>query len=353
MRIAQVASIASPVRRVGSDSIESVVWLLARELTRRGHEVTTFGCAGSEVDGEVVVTLPGRYARDGSPGDWRLCEWINVCRAVADADRFDLIHSHNYLWGMPLAPLCACPMLHTLHVSPYPDNAFIWSSYPEQWVTAISRFQWSEFPQFSPAAVIPHAVDESQFTFRAQPDDYLLYLGRFTQGKGPLVAIETARKLDMRLLLAGPRADYFTEVIEPYVDGRLVQYVGPVHGAQRDALLGGASALVYPVQSPEPFGLVLVEAMMCGTPSAAIAIGAVPEVIEDGISGACCRDSSDLSAAVSRAAALDRRIVRDSALQRFSPERMTQQYLDVYERLIRGDDPGTAVALAAVSRSNG
>jgi glycosyltransferase involved in cell wall biosynthesis len=336
VRIAQVATLASPVRRCGAHSIEGLVWLLARELTRLGHEVTTFATAGSQVDGELVVTLPGPYARDGAPGDWQLCEWLNICSAVSEAGKFDILHSHNYLWAMPLSRLCLCPIVHTLHVSPYDDAAFLWSRHPDAWVTAISKSQWSRFPQLTPAAVIPHAVDEEQFSFRAQPDDYLLYLGRFTSGKGPLTAIKVARQMGMRLLLAGPRNDYFAKVIEPHVDGHLIQYIGPVEGAQRDRVLGGAKVLLYPVQSPEPFGLVLIEAMMCGTPVAARAIGAVREVVEDGITGCHCvgRGIREFVHAVERAAKLDRSTVRGGAAARYSSASMADQYVAVYERLM-------------------
>ena len=118
MRIAQVATLSTPVRREGSDSIESLVWLLSRELIDMGHEVTVFACAGSEPPGELVATLPGPYARDGSPGNWQLCEWINLCRAVEQSGRFDVLHSHAYLWGLPLEGLSRAPLVHTLHVSP-------------------------------------------------------------------------------------------------------------------------------------------------------------------------------------------------------------------------------------------
>src|SRR5262245_46123619 len=113
MRIAQVSTVGTPVRRDGSDSIESLVWLLTRELTHLGHEVAVFAAAGSEVEGELVATLPGPYGTNGSPDDWQLCEWINLCRAMAESERFDLLHSHAYLWGLPLQALSRAPMLHT------------------------------------------------------------------------------------------------------------------------------------------------------------------------------------------------------------------------------------------------
>ena len=141
----------------GSGSVEGLVWLLARELTRLGHAVTVFAAAGSCVEGELVVTLPGPYAVNGAPGNWHLCEWINLCRAVEQSGRFDVLHSHAYLWGLPLQPLSKAPMVHTLHVCADEDVARLRAMAPDACVTAISRYQWSGFPALRPAAVIQHA----------------------------------------------------------------------------------------------------------------------------------------------------------------------------------------------------
>src|SRR5262245_46652356 len=218
MRIAQVSTLATPVRRERSDSIEYLVWLLSRELTRLGHEVTVFATAGSEVCGELVATLPGPYGTDGSPADWQLCEWVNLCGAVEQSGRFDVLHSHAYLWGLPLEPLSQAPMAHTLHVCPHPDAARLWAMRPGACVTAISHHHWSAFPELRPAAVIHHGVDAPQFTFRPEPEDYVCYLGRFTPGKGPLAAVAAARALGLRLLLAGPYSSYYQKRVEPLVD---------------------------------------------------------------------------------------------------------------------------------------
>src|SRR5213078_1460357 len=182
MRIAQVATLATPVRRERSDSIEYLVWLLSRELTRLGHEVTVFACAGSEVCGELVATLPGPYGTGGAPDDWQLCEWLNLCRAVEESGRFDVLHSHAYLWGLPLQALSRAPMIHTLHVRPFDDQVRLWSLIPDAHVTAVSNYQWSAFPQCTPRAVIYHGVDPEQFTLSTQPEDYLCFLGRFIPG---------------------------------------------------------------------------------------------------------------------------------------------------------------------------
>jgi glycosyltransferase involved in cell wall biosynthesis len=336
MRIAQISTLSTPVRREGSDSVESLVWLLSRELTRLGHEVTVFAAAGSEVCGELAATLPGPYGTAGAPGDWQLCEWVNLCRAVEQSARFDVLHSHAYLWGLPLQGLSRAPVVHTLHVMPYDDEARLRALAPGAWVTAVSHYQWSAFPDARPAAVIPHGVDPAQFTFRTAPEDYVCFLGRFIPGKGPVEAVAVAKSLGMRLLLAGPPNDYFRQHVEPLVDGRSVEYVGYVSGRERDRLLGGAKALLYPVQAPEPFGLVMVEAMMCGTPVAATAVGAAAEVVDDGVTGVSAPDAASLIERMPEVLRLDRARVRERAERRFSACRMAAQYAEVYAEATRG-----------------
>jgi len=334
MRIAQVSTLSAPVRRETGGSVESLLWLLTRELTRLGHEVTVFGCAGSECEGKLVTTMPGPYGTKGAFDDWQLCEWMNLARAVEQSGEFDVLHTHAYLWGLPLGPMSRAPMIHTLHIVPDENNAMLWRQYPSTSVTAISRNQWSEFPDLKPAAIIPHGVDVSDFTLREQPDDYVLYLGRFVSGKGPLHAVNAAKMLGLRLVLAGPENPYFREHIRPLVDGKQIDYAGYVSGAARDKLLGGARALLYPIQHPEAFGLVLVEAMLCGTPIAAVRLGAAPEIVEEGVTGCMADGMGEFSKAVLRALECDRRQVRQRAEQRFSAEQMARAYLELYERIL-------------------
>jgi glycosyltransferase involved in cell wall biosynthesis len=280
------------------------------------------------------VTLPGPYGTKDALDDWQLCEWVNLCRAVEQSTRFDLLHSHAYLWGLPLQPLSRAPMVHTLHIVPDDNSARLWSMAPAACVTAISKHQWSAYPELQPAAVVPHGVDLSQFTFQPQPEDYVCYLGRFTSGKGPCQAIAAARALGLRLRMAGPENGYFREQVKPLIDGKSVEYAGYVRGPARDKLLGGARALLYPIQYPEAFGLVLVEAMLCGTPVAAMGLGAAPEIIDQGISGSVAKSPEEFPRAVVEAMALDRARVRRQAEQRFSAERMARDYVRVYEKNI-------------------
>lgn len=333
MRIAQISTLSSPVRQDARGSVEALVWLLARELTRLGHEVTVFGCGGSDVPGEFVETLPGPYATAGTFDDWELCEWFNLCKAVEQSEQFDVLHSHAYLWGVPLEKFSRAPLLHTLHIVPDENAARLWSLSPNSNVTAISKSQWNAHPNLKPCAIIPHGVDVAQFTFQPEPGDYVCYLGRFVSGKGPLQAIAAARELGLRLVMAGPENPYFREKLKPLVDGKSVEYAGFVRGAERNKLLGGARALIYPIQYPEAFGLVLLEAMLCGTPVAAMGLGAAPEIVDEGVTGFTASAPADFLQAIQKALRLDRRGVRQQAEKKFSAERMAREYAAAYGRV--------------------
>jgi glycosyltransferase involved in cell wall biosynthesis len=334
MRIAQISTLSAPVCEESNGSVESFVWLLTRELIRLGHEVTVFGTADSDAPGKLVSTQPGAYGSNGAIDDWHLCEWLNIAGAVERSDQFDVLHSHAYLWGLPLSRISNAPMVHTTHIVPDEDAAKLRGLYPDAHVTGISQQQWSAFPHLKPEAVIHHGIDGAKFTLNENPDDYVCYLGRFVSGKGPRHAIATARSLGVRLLMAGPPNSYFKEQVQPLIDGRSVEYVGFVRGAERDKLLGGARALLYPIQHPESFGLVLLEAMLCGTPVAARRLGAVPELVDEGITGYSVTALEELGNAVTKCLSLDRREVRRRAEARFSVQVMARQYERLYERVV-------------------
>ena len=184
------------------------------------------------------------------------------------------------------------------------------------------------------AGVVHHAVETDAYTFREAPEDYLLFLGRFTEGKGVLAAIDVARRSGHRLLLAAAENDYYREQVAPLVDGRQVVYTGEVPQGEKVALLGGARALVYPVQAGESFGLVLAEAAACGTPVAALRCGAVSEIVEDDVTGMVFDSVDDLVTGLPRVLALDRRAIRARAVTRFGVDRMVEGHLALYAALI-------------------
>jgi glycosyltransferase involved in cell wall biosynthesis len=277
--------------------------------------------------------MPGAYDHPSVPEEWRVAEWVNLAHAVARCGDVDVVHAHGYLYGLSLEALCPAPMAHTLHVMPTQEAAALARLHPGARITALSRFQWSAYPDVEPSAIVPHGLDPAAFTFSADSHGYLAYLGRIMPGKGAREAIEAARSAGLPIRLAGWESETYREEIAPLVDGEVVTFVAPVSGPGRDRFLGGAAALVYPLTAPEPFGLVMVEAMLCGTPVAGHRIGAVPEIVEEGVTGFLVDPGEDLGPAVRRALLLDRATVRQRAVERFGVARMVADYEELFEQI--------------------
>lgn len=334
LRIAQVAPVAAPVTGDSTRSIEQLVWLLTEELVRRGHAVTLFATGDSRTSADLHAVYPRGYADDQDLWNWRLHETLHAVSAFERANDFDVIHSHVYYFALPFTRLTTTAAVHTHHILPNEDVVRAYARYPEANVVALSHYHRTVFQGLPGVTVIPNGIDTSAFPFNPARGDYLLFLGRMIPEKGPVEAIRVARKVGMRLILAGPRDDdYFEAEVAPLLDGRQVEYVGPVHVAARNTLLAGAAALLYPLADPEPFGLVTVEAMACGTPVAALGRGAVPEIVENGVTGYHTSDVDQLADRIPAAVALDRARVRQRAVDRFDYRRMVDDYLVLYRRL--------------------
>ena len=336
LRIAHVVPVATSLPPPLSGSIETMASVLTDGLVARGHAVTLFATGSSTTSAALHATFARGYRDDPSMWPWELCELFNLSAAFERAGAFDVIHCQAEYSPMSLAfgRLSPVPVLHTVHYSPTPDEIAVWHRYPEAPFVALSQVQADRLTGFHVAAVIPHGLDLTQFPYRAMPDDYLLFLGRFTEGKGVVQAIEAARRVGLRLLLAAQENDYYRQVVAPLVDGDRVVFVGEVAHDAKVALLGGARALLYPVQAGEPFGLVLAEAIACGTPVAAIDAGAVREVVDDGVTGGVFASLDALVEGLPRVLALDRAAVRARAAARFGADRMVDAYIEVYRHLV-------------------
>lgn len=328
-----VAPVARAVPPAGSGSVELMTSLLVEGLVQRGHRVTLFATGNSQ----TAARLSGRYDRGYAEGlpywPWEFCEMLHVASAVERAHEFDLLHAQAEYYPVSLAfsRLSGVPLLHTVHHAPSASEIELWSQYPQAPFVAISKLQAELMQGLRVAGVVRHGLPVTRFQFRETPEGYLAFLGRFTPGKGVLEAIAVARRAGCVLKLAAPENDYYREVIAPHVDGRDVEYVGELSHHDKVAFLGGARALVYPVVAPEPFGLVQIEAMLCGTPVAALRRGAVTEVIEEHVTGATYETLDELADGLPDIFAFDRRRVRAAAEHRHSSERMVDEYVAVYE----------------------
>lgn len=337
LRVAQVAPVAISIPPARSGSIETVTSLLTEGLVARGHDVTLFATGGSRTRAKLHATYERGYREDPTIWPWELCEMLNLAAAIERAGAFDVIHYQAEYYPMSLAfsRLSPTPILQTLHHAPHPNEVAMWTRYAEAPFVAISHEQQRLLAGLNVVGVVYHGMDTAALPLRTEPDrdGYLAFLGRFTEGKGVLQAVEVARRVRMPLKLAAAENDYYRAHIAPHVDGKQVIYVGEVDQAGKVELLGGARALIYPVQVAEPFGLVLTEAMACGTPVAALDRGAVSEVVDEGVTGGVFPDVDALVAGLPRVLALDRAAVRRRVVQRFGADRMVDGYVEVYTRL--------------------
>lgn len=336
LRIAHIAPVATTIPPRKSGSVELMTSLLTEGLVARGHHVTLFATGDSTTTATLHATYPHGYWHDDNMWPWELYEMLNLAAAIERACDFDIIHYEAAYYPMSLAfsRLSPTPIVQTLHHSPSAAEIALWSRYPEAPFVAISNEQARLLKGLNVVDVVLHGIDTGNFTFREKPDDYLLFLGRFTEGKGVLQAIEIAKRVGMRLILAAAEDEYYRDHVAPHVDGGHIVYYGEADYPSKVKLYGGARALLYPIQAREPFGLVLAEAMACGTPVAALDRGAVREVVDDGVTGVVFEDLEQMVNELPRVFDLDRHRVRQRAVERFGIERMVDGYVGAYRRLI-------------------
>ena len=342
LRIAQVAPLWTKVPPATYGGIELLVSLLTDELVRRGHEVTLFGTGDSLTSG-ILRPVCDENVLDGmSAGKIANYEYYGnaaVTEALLAADQFDIIHFHIGCEHIPSGVLTQTPVLFTMHTQPGVDDSWVLRKYPQVPVAGISHFQVQALEvRGRKIPVVYNGCDFTTFDPSYAPGSYLVFLGRLSYDKNPLDAIRIAREVGMPIILAGnaqgkKEMAYFESEIEPLINGENVKYIGLVNHAQKNKLLREAAAMLVPVQWNEPFGLVMIEAMACGTPVVAHNLGSISEVVDQGITGYHANSIDAMAALVPQALQLPREIVRSQAESRFSYQRMVDDYLDIYTSL--------------------
>ncbi len=332
MRIALLGPIAwrTPPRHYGP--WEQVTSLIAEGLVDSGDDVTLFASLDSVTRAELDGVCPSGYAEDETL-DGRVWEALHVSHALARSGEFDIVHSHLDWLPLAFAAHCRAPLLTTIHGFSDPR---ILPAYRAAGSSYVSISDADRVPELDYVATVHHGIDLSALPFSAAGGDDLVILGRIHPDKGTADAVEIARRAGRRLLICGIVQDerYFHEQVEPHVDGDRVLYLGSVGPEQRAVVLGTATALLHPIAFAEPFGLSVVEAMACGTPVIAYPRGSMPEVVDDGLTGFLVDDVEAAVAAVPRAEALDRAVIRGVAERRFGKERMVTDYRAVYAQIL-------------------
>jgi glycosyltransferase involved in cell wall biosynthesis len=313
--------------------------MLADGLVGRGHDVTLFATASSTTTGRLHAIFQDGYHHDSAMWPWELCELFNLAAAIEHPSMFDLIHYQAEYAPISLAYIrvSPIPLLQTLHHAPTATEVALWSRYSEAPFVAVSQTQAKLMSGLNVVQTIHHAVDPEVFQFSNNPKGYLLFLGRFTEGKGVLEAIDIAKRTDNQLILAAAKNQYYRDRIEPLVDDHSIVYAGEANVTTKLALLQEARTLLYPIQSGESFGLVMAEAMMCGTPVAALDRGAVGELVDEGITGRIFTSLDTLVNGLDGVLALNRAAVRARALKRFAPGRMVDEHINVYRKILSAE----------------
>jgi glycosyltransferase involved in cell wall biosynthesis len=341
MRIAQVAPLFESVPPALYGGSERVVSWLTEELVKLGHEVTLFASGDSKTSANLVPVCEKALWRDKEcretlPHHVRMMELV-----FRDVSRFDIIHFHCDYIHFPLVRHYECPSLTTLHGYLHEhDLRGLLEEYADVPLAAISNSQRAAMPEASWGGTVHHGLPESLHTFRAEAGEYLAFLGRIAPEKGLERAIEIARRTGTHLKVAAKIYDedrnYYDKTIQPLLQANasLVEFIGEVGGAVKDDFLGRAKALLFPIDWSEPFGLVMIEALACGTPVIAWKRGSVPEIMVDAVTGFVVDNLEDAVRCVSELAGIRREDCRKTFEARFLAKRMAVDYLQVYEKII-------------------
>jgi glycosyltransferase involved in cell wall biosynthesis len=339
MRIAQVAPLYESVPPKQYGGTERVVSYLTEELVRLGHQVTLFASGDSVTKARLLAPCPQALRLGGKCVDPLAQHLVMLEQVHREASRFDLIHYHIDYLHFPLSRRRRHRHLTTLHGRlDIPDLPCLYEEYPTEPVLSISNAQRRPLSWLNWLGTVYHGLPTDLYTFQPQPGEYLAFLGRFSPEKGLDRAIAIAHGAGLKLKIAAKLdkadRDYFKEEIEPLLQHPSVEYLGEIGGQEKDEFLGKARALLFPIDWPEPFGLVMIEALACGTPVIAWRAGSVPEVLEDGVTGFVVGSVPEAVRAVERIETLSRQRCRQVFEQRFTAARMAQDYLAIYRRLL-------------------
>ena len=338
MKIAQVAPLAESVPPRLYGGTERIVSYLTEELVAMGHEVTLFATGDSRTSAQLVAPWPRALRSDPGLRDTSVPHILMLEEVYRRGGEFDVIHCHLDYCHFSLLNRQSTPFLTTLHGRlDLPEVAAFLDAFPDAPLVSISNSQRASLPHANFVSTVHHGLPVDLLQPKSVTPTYLAFLGRMSPDKGPEQAIRIARQTGMPLKIAAKvdqeDRDYFSKVIQPMIDGRTVIMQGEISEAQKAEFLSGAVALLMPIDWPEPFGVVMIEAMACGTPVVAFNRGSVPEIVDHGVTGFVVGDETEAAATISKVHTMSREMVRSHFQSRFTARRMALDYLDVYRDL--------------------
>jgi glycosyltransferase involved in cell wall biosynthesis len=338
MRIAQIAPLTESVPPRLYGGTERVVSFLTEQLVAMGHDVTLFASGDSRTGAELAAVWPTALRFDAGLRDAFAPHLLMIEQVCRRAHEFDVLHCHLDYWPFSVLSRQDTPFLTTMHGRlDLPELRSIYDCFPDAPLVSISDAQRAPVPDANFIATVQHGLPIDLLTPRRVQPRYLAFLGRICPEKRPDRAIRIAREAGIPLKIAAKvdRVDeaYFRDTIRPMIDGHDIELIGEINDAEKPDFLSGAIALLVPIDWPEPFGLVMIEAMACGTPVIAFNRGSVPEIVEHGVTGLIVEDEVAAVAAIRRIPSLSRAVVRRNFEQRFTAERMAEDYLALYRRL--------------------
>lgn len=348
MRIAQVSPLYESVPPQGYGGTERIVSFLVEELVELGHEVTLFASGDSVTAARLIPCCQRSLRLDPRCVDPLPHHLVMLERVFDMAGEFDVIHFHVDYLHYPSSRRSMPRQLTTLHGRlDLPDLEPLYQEFSDMPIVSISDDQRRPILQANWLATVQHGLPVNLFTPHIESKGYLAFLGRISPEKGVDMAIKIAQRTGMPLKIAAKidKADreYFEKMIKPLFDDSLIEYIGEIGDAEKNELLGGAAALLFPIDWPEPFGLVMIEAMACGTPVIAFRRGSVPEVLTDGVTGFIVDNVEEAVEAVAKLPNLNRVRCRDFFDQRFTSARMARDYVQVYSKLLHSGSEGEGI----------
>jgi glycosyltransferase involved in cell wall biosynthesis len=343
MRIAQIAPLYESVPPKGYGGTERVVSWLTEELVRMGHDVTLFATGDSETEARLVAGSPRALREMNGYGDALAHHYLLMEKLVQQADQFDIIHAHLDYLLFPFLRSNKLKSVTTLHGRlDLPSLEPLYREFKDIPLVSISETQRLPLSFANWQGNVYHGLPADLYEFNEKPSDYLLFLGRICPDKGVDKAIEIATRAGIHLKIAAKidpvDVEYFESVIKPLLDQPGVEFLGEAGQSEKNELIGGAKAMLFPILWPEPFGLVMIESMACGTPVIAFNCGSVPEVMEHGVSGYICSTTDEAVEHLKEIDNFNRAGCRAVFDRRFTVSAMAHGYTDVYERILHVDD---------------